>query len=164
MLTAQDEPRSWSTSYTRSWKSLRNFILAASFRWTDIWSDRWAKQPGRRASPPILDCWAAATPANVATDNIDRFVSQPRLTRSARSRGSDLSIDRWRTPSNSGQPGNGCPLVALMRQHGTATIWSHDRDLRKRDHGSRSPRRLLVCRARLATATVWLNPRVRNST
>ena len=67
---------------------------------------RGTDSPVRRAGE-LISVLAQAFPdrtSNVATDNIDRFVSQPQVPQTARSRGSELSTDQRRTPSTSLRP------------------------------------------------------------
>lgn len=70
----------------------------------------------------------AAIPKGLPTRSIDEQIQRRRAY---------LQIDRWRRPSNSGQPGSGCPLRRFMCRHGTATIWEpRPRPTQvQRDHG-----------------------------
>ncbi|MBW0018475.1 MAG: type II toxin-antitoxin system VapC family toxin [Mycobacterium sp.] len=79
--------------------------------------------------PALLE--APLTP-RVATDNIEQLVARPHV----RLVGEGDGFWRvYRGVADTVKPrGNLVPdahLVALMRQHGIATIWSHDRDFRK---------------------------------
>jgi toxin-antitoxin system PIN domain toxin len=77
----------------------------------------------------LLD--APLTPS-VAANNIDQFVYQPHVRLVGEL---DGFCPAYRRVADAVKPrGNLVPdahLVALMRQHGVATIWSHDRDFRK---------------------------------
>jgi toxin-antitoxin system PIN domain toxin len=79
--------------------------------------------------PAMLDTPLAPS---VAADNIDQFVSQPHVRIVGEL---DGFWPVYRRVADVVKPrGNLVPdahLVALMRQHGVATIWSHDRDFRK---------------------------------
>jgi toxin-antitoxin system PIN domain toxin len=81
--------------------------------------------------PALLD--APLAPA-VAADNIDQFVSQPHVRLVGETEG---FWPVYRRVADAVQPkGNLVPdahVVALMRQHGISTIWTHDRDFRKFD-------------------------------
>jgi toxin-antitoxin system PIN domain toxin len=70
--------------------------------------------------------------SSVAADNIDQFVSQPHVRLVGEL---DGFWPVYRRVADVVKPrGNLVPdahLVPLMRQHGIATIWSHDRDFRK---------------------------------
>lgn len=81
--------------------------------------------------PRLLD-----TPLSpeVAADNIEQLVVQPHVRQVGEGDGFWAVYRRVADPVI--PKGNLVPdahLVALMRQHGIATIWSHDRDLRKFD-------------------------------
>lgn len=81
--------------------------------------------------PALLDAPLSPT---VAANNIDRLVAQPHV----RPVGEMDGFWRiYRRVADAAKPrGNLVPdthLVALMRQHGIATIWTHDRDFRKFD-------------------------------
>lgn len=69
---------------------------------------------------------------DVAADNIEQFVSQPHVRLVAEI---DGFWPVYRRVADALKPrGNLVPdahIVALMRQHGISTIWSHDRDFRK---------------------------------
>lgn len=79
--------------------------------------------------PTLLD--APLTPA-AAAGNIDQFVSQPHVRLVGEM---DGFWPAYRRVADAVNPrGNLVPdahLVALMRQHGISTIWTHDRDFRK---------------------------------
>lgn len=79
--------------------------------------------------PRLLD---SPLSPHVAADNIEQFIAQPHVRQVG-----ELD-DFWavyRRTADAVKPrGNLVPdthLVALMRQHGISTIWSHDRDFRK---------------------------------
>lgn len=79
--------------------------------------------------PALLD--APLTPG-VAADNIEQFIAAPHVRQVGETDGF-WPVYR-RTADVVTPKGNLVPdahLVALMRQHGIATIWSHDRDFRK---------------------------------
>ena len=79
--------------------------------------------------PTLLD---APLAPDVAADNIEQFVSQPHVRQVGEI---DGFWPVYRRVADTVRPkGNLVPdahLVALMRQHGISTIWSHDRDFRK---------------------------------
>lgn len=79
--------------------------------------------------PRLLD---APLSPDEAARNIDQFVAQPHV-RSVGEGDGFWSV--YRRVADPVRPkGNQIPdahLVALMRQHGIATIWTHDRDFRK---------------------------------
>jgi hypothetical protein len=79
--------------------------------------------------PTLLDAPLAPT---AAADNIEQFISQPHVRQVGEVEG---FWPVYRRVAAAVEPkGNLVPdahLVALMRQHGIATIWSHDRDFRK---------------------------------
>ena len=68
----------------------------------------------------------------VAADNIEQFTSQPHVRQVGEAEG---FWPVFRRVADEVTPrGNLVPdayLVALMKQHGISTIWSHDRDFRK---------------------------------
>jgi toxin-antitoxin system PIN domain toxin len=68
----------------------------------------------------------------VAADNIEHFISQPHVRQVGEAEG---FWPVFRRVADEVTPrGNLVPdahLVALMKQHGISTIWSHDRDFRK---------------------------------
>lgn len=71
---------------------------------------------------------------NVAADNIEQFISQPHVRHVGEADGFWAAYRRVTDPVK--PRGNLVPdahLVALMRQHGISTIWTHDRDFRKFD-------------------------------
>lgn len=79
--------------------------------------------------PTLLD--APLTPT-AAADNIEQFVSQPHVRLVGEIDGFWPAYRRVADVIN--PRGNLVPdahLVALMRQHGISTIWTHDRDFRK---------------------------------
>jgi toxin-antitoxin system PIN domain toxin len=79
--------------------------------------------------PALLDAPLSPT---VATNNIDRLVSQPHVRLVGEI---DGFWSAYRRVADAVKPrGNLVPdahLVALMHQHGIATIWTRDRDFRK---------------------------------
>lgn len=79
--------------------------------------------------PTLLD---APLAPDIAVDNIEQFVSQPHV-RQVGEIGGFWPV--YRRVADAVKPkGNLVPdahIVALMRQHGISTIWSHDRDFRK---------------------------------
>lgn len=81
--------------------------------------------------PTLLD---APLSPDVAAGNIEQFVAQPHVRQVGES---DGFWSAYRRVADTVKPkGNLVPdahLVALMRQHGIATIWTHDRDFRKFD-------------------------------
>jgi toxin-antitoxin system PIN domain toxin len=79
--------------------------------------------------PMLLD---APLSPSAAADNIGQLVSQPHVRPVGETDGFWPVYRRVAEDLN--PKGNLVPdthLVALMRQHGISTIWSHDRDLRK---------------------------------
>ncbi|MGH3958083.1 type II toxin-antitoxin system VapC family toxin [Mycobacterium sp.] len=79
--------------------------------------------------PTLLD---APLPPNVAAENIQQFVAQPHVRLVGEGDGFWPVLRRVADVVK--PKGNLVPdahLVALMHQHGIATIWSHDRDFRK---------------------------------
>lgn len=71
---------------------------------------------------------------SAAAANIEQFIAQPHVRQVGEGEGF-WPVYR-RIADGIGPKGNLVPdvhLVALMRQHGIATIWSHDRDFRKFD-------------------------------
>lgn len=80
---------------------------------------------------PIRRCWALLAP-EVAVENIEQFTSRPHVRQVGEANGFWPVYRRVADPVK--PRGNLVPdahLVALMRHHGIATIWSHDRDFRK---------------------------------
>lgn len=81
--------------------------------------------------PALLDSPLAP---DVAADNVEQFVAQPHVRVVGEN---DGFWPAYRRVSDAIKPkGNLVPdthIVALMSQHGIATIWSHDRDFRKFD-------------------------------
>lgn len=79
--------------------------------------------------PALLD---APLSPSVAVDNIGQFVSPPHVRIVGET---DRFWSAYRRVADAVKPrGNLVPdahLVALMHEHGIATIWSHDRDFRK---------------------------------
>ncbi|GAB7142056.1 type II toxin-antitoxin system VapC family toxin [Mycobacterium riyadhense] len=79
--------------------------------------------------PRLLD---SPLTSEVAVDNIEQFVSKPHVRQVGEI---DGFWSAYRRVAGTVKPkGNLIPdahLVALMHQHGVATIWSHDRDFRK---------------------------------
>lgn len=68
----------------------------------------------------------------VAVENIEQFTSRPHVRQVGEANGFWPVYRRVADPVK--PRGNLVPdahLVALMRHHGIATIWSHDRDFRK---------------------------------
>jgi toxin-antitoxin system PIN domain toxin len=81
--------------------------------------------------PTLLDAPLSPT---VAVNNIDRLVSRPHVRPVGEIDGFWPVYQRVAGAVN--PRGNLVPdahLVALMRQHGISTIWTHDRDFRKFD-------------------------------
>lgn len=73
-----------------------------------------------------------AGPGLVAVENIEQFTSRPHVRQVGEANGFWPVYRRVADPVK--PRGNLVPdahLVALMRHHGIATIWSHDRDFRK---------------------------------
>lgn len=79
--------------------------------------------------PSLLD---APLSPGTAAENIEQLVSQPHVRQAGEGEG---FWPVYRRVADAVKPkGNLVPdahLVALMRQHGISTIWSHDRDFRK---------------------------------
>lgn len=79
--------------------------------------------------PVLLD---APLSPDAAAGNIERLVSQPHVRQVGEG---DGFWPVYRRVADAVKPrGNLVPdahIVALMRQHGISTIWSHDRDFRK---------------------------------
>lgn len=81
--------------------------------------------------PVALGLGAPLAP-EVAVENIEQFTSRPHVRQVGEANGFWPVYRRVADPVK--PRGNLVPdahLVALMRHHGIATIWSHDRDFRK---------------------------------
>ncbi|KEC52511.1 ribonuclease [Mycobacterium tuberculosis variant bovis BCG] len=93
----------------------------------------WASMPylaaARKSHPTLL---GAPLAPEVAVENIEQFTSRPHVRQVGEANGFWPVYRRVADPVK--PRGNLVPdahLVALMRHHGIATIWSHDRDFRK---------------------------------
>lgn len=86
----------------------------------------------RIATHPAI--FARPLPADEATANVEELLALPH----ARTAGEDEGFWTVYRAATSGVTVRGnlvsdAHLVALMRQHGVATLWTHDRDFRKFD-------------------------------